>query len=193
MATRHSYAFTISSEHRSQFGGLLEPGWSVVATLTQPPRAQLTPEERTYLQDGSLRYQWGLGIGLNECNLLYAMHRTRQADFALAFLAIQVKTNIGQSTHAECHGNNYTPTAAHSPDVPDLGVIVIKRTSDGQTLCVQAFNINGTGELTYPPFSMPLPDHWNGDCNIFLRGDNCLASGVITIGRIVAPDCPPRP
>lgn len=179
MATRDSYPFAISSEHRSSLGVDLRPGRAVVATLLQRPRAQFTPEERTVLSSGKVRYQWGLGIGLNECNLLYVMHRAVDEDFATAQLAIQIKTNVGQSTHAECGGGGYSPTIAAYTG-PDLGILVVARSDDGKTLFVRGYDISGATLLS-DSYSTEVPAHWERHCHISLRGDNCLAAGVITV------------
>src|SRR5262245_14049064 len=123
MGNRSAYSFTISSQHRSELGVRLEPGCAVVATLTLPPRAQFTPEENTILGSGMIRHQWGLGIGPNACNKLYVMHRALNDSFAASELAVQMKSNLGQSTSAECGNRGYSPASVHYTG-PELGVLV---------------------------------------------------------------------
>lgn len=179
MATRDSHPFIISSEHRSNLGASLRPGHTVVATLAQRPRAQRTLEERTELGSHRVRYQWGLGIGLDDCNKLYVMHRAVDEDFATAQLAIQMKTNVGQSTSGECGNGGYSDTVAPYTG-PDLGVLVVARSDDGQTLLVRAYDLLGATLLS-DSYSTAVPTLWNGHCDISLRGDNCFAAGVITV------------
>jgi hypothetical protein len=178
MANRTSYPFTMSSQHRSDLGVALAPGNAVVATLLVPPRAQETPEERTTLGSGAVRHQWGLGIGPDPCNKLYVMHRAVESDFSLAELAIQFKSNPGQSRSEQCHNRGYEPATIVYTGA-DLGVIVVSRSSDGAMLAVKGYDLYGAVVLTQV-FTAPVPGHWNGDCAISLRGDNCLAGGVIT-------------
>jgi hypothetical protein len=179
MANRRSYPFTISSQHRSNLGALLAPGHTVVATLTVQPRAQKTPEELTQLGSGLVRHQWGLGIGPDDCNKLYVMHRAHGDDFNDAQLAIQMKTNVGQTTSDQCHNHGYGPTEIHY-EGSELGVLVVERTDDGLTLKVRAYDMVGATVLS-SSFSTAVPSHWNGVCGISIRGDNCLADGVITV------------
>jgi len=179
MPNRQSYAFTISGQHRREIGEELQPGSAVVATLTMRARAQLTPEELTPLGSGIIRHQWGLGIGPNICNKLYVMHRALDGSFDSAQLAIQIKTNVGQSTSDECHENGYTDTEVHY-EGPDLRILVVSRSDEGEMLNVRAYDVLGATLLS-ESFSMAAPDHWEGHCGISLRGDNCLADGVITV------------
>jgi hypothetical protein len=179
MANRSARPFTISAQHRSDLGVSLQPGRSVVATLLLRPRAQQTPEERTVLGSGLVRYQWGLGIGPNPCNKLYVMHRAVETDFELAELVIQFKSNPGLSTSAQCGHNGYSP-AAIPYSGPDLGVLVISRSEDGATLAIRGYDLLGA-ILLNESSTVEVPAHWNGNCDISLRGDNCLASGVITV------------
>lgn len=179
MANRSAHPFTISSQHRSDLGMALVPGRSIVATLTLRPRAQQTPEERTALGSGLVRHQWGLGIGPNPCNKLYVMHRAVQSDFELAELVMQFKSNPGLSTSAQCGHGGYSPaTILYSG--PDLGVLVVSRSEDGATLAIRGYDLLGAILLS-ESFTADVPAHWNGNCEISLRGDNCLASGVITV------------
>lgn len=179
MANRMSHPFMISSQHRSDLSVELAPGRAVVATLLARPRAQLTPEERTTLGSGAVRHQWGLGIGPDPCNKLYLMHRAAVNDFAMARLVVQFKSNPGQSTSKECCNHGYEPSTIVYEGA-DLGVIVVSRSADGATLAVKGYDLFGAVELTQP-FSAPVPGHWHGNCEISLRGDNCLAGGVITV------------
>ncbi len=179
MANRTSYPFTISAQHRSDLSVALAPGRCAVATLLLRPRAQQTPEERTYLGSGGLRHQWGLGIGPDPCNKFYVMHRAVHEDFETAELAIQFKSNPGLSTTEQCGNCGYLPASIRYTG-PDLGVVVVSRSDDGATIAVRAYDLLGATLLS-DDFCAAIPDHWNGDCSISLRGDNCLASGVITI------------
>ncbi|MBA4017851.1 MAG: hypothetical protein C0483_11805 [Pirellula sp.] len=144
-----------------------------------PPRAQCTAEEFTHLAGGGTKYQWGLGIGPDPCNLLYLMHEGAQAGFGAAKLRWVFKENIGQSQSSQCGGGgylNYTDLYTG----PDLGVIVVTRTPDGLSLTIRGLDATGMNQLaTDGP--IPIPAHWAGNCEIHLRGDNCLAAGVITV------------
>jgi hypothetical protein len=179
MANRTGHPFIISSQHRTDFGVALAPGQSAVATLALRPRAQMTPEERTTLGSGIVRHQWGLGIGPDPCNKLYIMHRAVHGDFATAELVIQFKTNPDQSTSDECGNRGYgNSTVLYTG--PDLGVLVVERSQDGNSLLVRGYDVLGT-TLLVPTCSSEVPSHWNRDCRVSLRGDNCFASGVVTL------------
>ncbi len=138
----------------------------------------MTPEEITYLGSGELRHQWGLGIGPDPCNKLYVMHRAVQGSFENARLVIGFKTNIGKTTSDECHNCGYGPTTTTYSGAK-LGVIVVSRSTDGQTLSVRGYDLLGVNLLT-SEYHATVPEHWEGDCSISLRGDNCFASGVMT-------------
>lgn len=179
MADRSAHPFTISSQHRSDVHASLAAGHAVVATLALMPRAQLTPEERTTLGSGLVRHQWGLGIGPDPCNKLYVMHRAINGGFENAELAIQLKSNPGQSTSAECRNRGYSPTSVHYTGA-ELGVLVVARSEDGTVLEVRGYDLRGQTRLS-TDYSLLIPTDWNGRCEISLRGDNCFATGVITV------------
>jgi hypothetical protein len=178
MPKRKSIPFTISSEYRCETGEVLSAGQAVVATLAQRPRAQVTPEELMTLGSGAVRFQWGLGIGPDPCNKLYVMHRAMAGDFAQAQLAIQTKTNPGQSSSAECGNRGYSETEVHYTGA-DLGVLVVARSDDGSVLVVRAYDCFGA-KLISSSYSLTVPQQWD-NCGISLRGDNCFVTGVITV------------
>jgi hypothetical protein len=119
---------------------------------------------------------WVLGsMSATSCMLCTAVGE----DFAQAQLAIQTKTNAGQSTSAECDGRGYSDSVAPYTG-PDLGVLVVARSADGQTLFVRAYDLLGATLLS-DSYSTAVPALWNGHCDISLRGDNCFANGAITV------------
>ncbi len=182
MPNRTSVPFAFASQHRSEFLPVeLRRGKSIVATLAQRPRAQKTPPE--HLPVGSdpdvFRYQWGLGIGLDICNLLYVMHRAPEGDFTNAVLETQLKTNIGHTQSSECSGG-YEDSKPPLYEGGDLGVIVVERNADGSTLTIRGYDLTGENPLGEPSLPIPLPEHWGNHCRIMFRGDNCLALGVLT-------------
>ena len=128
---------------------------------------------------GEVRYQWGLGIGPDPCNKLYVMHRALNADFAVAELAVQTKSNPGQTTSDQCQNRGYSSSTVLYTG-PDLGVLVVARSDDGNYLSVRAYDLLGAILLS-SNYSVEVPADWGGNCGISLRGDNCFANGVITV------------
>ncbi|WP_425614191.1 hypothetical protein NA78x_004052 [Anatilimnocola sp. NA78] len=179
MPNRTSYPFAFSSQYRCELGEALAPGKAVVATLLSPPRAQLTPEEWMPLGSGAVEHQWGFLIGPDPCNKLCVMHRAIDQSFGLAELVIRFKSNPGTTTSKECRNGGYLGPTTHYIGSA-LGVIVVARSEDGSTLLIRAHDMWGANRLT-TDFAAQVPAHWEGNCAIGMRGDHCLAAGVVTV------------
>jgi hypothetical protein len=91
------------------------------------------------LAAGELRQQIGLKLrAKNQCNLLYVMWRVEPD----AKLVVLIKSNPGQSTHAECDAHGYTTIAAErgaQPPQPLVGAWhTLRAELEGHELTVRA-------------------------------------------------------
>jgi hypothetical protein len=93
-------------------------------------------EETTALGSGAVRQQLGLKLrAIDGCNLVYVMWRFEPE----SKIAISVKLNPGQSTHAQCGNGGYTQVAyIDVPPVVPGEPHVLRASMDGRELTVWA-------------------------------------------------------